>query len=142
MGVADASTSVAGSVVVGVGVVAPPASGESEADGVPIERLPFSIREITRIHSVSVLVLLAGVLATVWLTRKHGIFAEVRDEIGWLLGTIVVQGTIGYVQYFTGVPAWLVGLHIVGAIMVWVAVVRFHLRATRATTDHMTPSTP
>ena len=128
---------VIGTLVTGSG----PHTGERRADGVPVERLPFSIREITRIHSVTVLLLLAGVLATFWLCRKHGIFDDVRQELGWLLVAIVVQGTIGYVQYFTGVPAWLVGLHIVGAIMVWVAVVRFHLGATRATNHDMNSPT-
>ncbi len=129
---------VLGTLVTGSG----PHTGERRADGVPIERLPFAIRDITRVHSTSVLVLLAVLLGTVWLCRKHGIFDDVREELGWLLATMVVQATIGYVQYFTGVPAWLVGLHIVGAIMVWVAVVRFHLRATRAATlDPNLPTT-
>jgi cytochrome c oxidase assembly protein subunit 15 len=32
---------------------------------------------------------------------------------------IVAQGALGYVQYFTGVPALLVGFHIAGAVAVW-----------------------
>ena len=40
---------------------------------------------------------------------------------------LVAQGALGYVQYFTGVPALLVGFHIAGATAVWVAVLRLHL---------------
>ena len=39
----------------------------------------------------------------------------------------LAQGLVGYVQYFTGVPALLVGFHIAGATAVWVAVLRLHL---------------
>ena len=43
---------------------------------------------------------------------------------------LVLQGAIGYTQYFTGVPPVLVGLHILGASLVWVAVVQLllHMR--------------
>ena len=35
----------------------------------------------------------------------------------------VLQGGIGYVQYFTGVPEMLVGAHIAGATALWVVTV-------------------
>jgi cytochrome c oxidase assembly protein subunit 15 len=38
-----------------------------------------------------------------------------------------VQGGIGYLQYFTGVPAGLVELHIVGVVSVVWATLAFHL---------------
>jgi cytochrome c oxidase assembly protein subunit 15 len=40
-----------------------------------------------------------------------------------------LQGAVGYAQYFTGVPALLVGIHIVGALAVWIAAVRLNLVA-------------
>jgi cytochrome c oxidase assembly protein subunit 15 len=41
---------------------------------------------------------------------------------GWLLvGVELAQGLIGFVQYFTHVPAVLVGLHMLGACLVWLA---------------------
>ena len=44
-----------------------------------------------------------------------------------LVGAIVLQGAIGYTQYFVGVPPLLVGLHVAGSIVVWITVLRFHL---------------
>ncbi|MEV4899514.1 heme A synthase, partial [Nonomuraea sp. NPDC055795] len=38
-------------------------------------------------------------------------------------------GIIGYTQYFLGVPAFLVGLHVLGSTLVWI----FALRAATAT---------
>ena len=48
-----------------------------------------------------------------------------------LLAALVAQAAVGYTQYFTGVPALLVGVHIAGATAVWVAVLRFNLGLTR-----------
>jgi heme a synthase len=48
-----------------------------------------------------------------------------RSEV--LLAVLVAQGVLGYVQYFTGVPALLVGFHVAGATAVWVAVLRLQL---------------
>jgi cytochrome c oxidase assembly protein subunit 15 len=35
----------------------------------------------------------------------------------------VLQGGVGYVQYFTGVPEFLVGAHIAGATTLWAVTV-------------------
>jgi len=43
------------------------------------------------------------------------------------LGVALAQGLIGYVQYFTGVPELLVGIHIAGAALLWIATVFFWL---------------
>ncbi|HMG42507.1 MAG TPA: hypothetical protein VK611_14300, partial [Acidimicrobiales bacterium] len=43
------------------------------------------------------------------------------------VGVIVAQGTVGYAQYFSGVPAVLVGIHVLGAALVWIAVVSVRL---------------
>ena len=40
---------------------------------------------------------------------------------------LAAQGALGYLQYFTGVPEGLVGAHVLGSVLVWVAVLRFHL---------------
>lgn len=43
------------------------------------------------------------------------------------MAAIVMQAVIGYVQYFTGVPVLLVGFHILGSILVLLAVMAVHL---------------
>jgi cytochrome c oxidase assembly protein subunit 15 len=37
---------------------------------------------------------------------------------------LLSQGVIGYVQYFTGLPELLVGLHMFGSALVWIGVLR------------------
>ena len=56
--------------------------------------------------------------------------ARLRTTDPILIAVIAAQGAIGYLQYFTGVPAWLVLLHIAGSVAFWVSVlfVRFAAR--------------
>jgi cytochrome c oxidase assembly protein subunit 15 len=91
------------------------------------ERLPFLLTDVTRLHGIAVMLLLAVTLVTLWRLHRAGAPPELfrRGEI--LLAVLVAQGALGYLQYFTGVPAVLVGFHIAGAAAVWVAVLRFHL---------------
>ena len=49
--------------------------------------------------------------------------ARARD----LLIVLVAQGGIGYVQYFNDVPEILVGLHMLGSALLWIAVLRLLL---------------
>ena len=45
-----------------------------------------------------------------------------RKPFEVLLTVLVGQAIVGYAQYFTGVPALLVGIHLAGATAVWIAV--------------------
>jgi cytochrome c oxidase assembly protein subunit 15 len=83
------------------------------------ERLGFHIEDVARVHGASVVLFVVLALALWRLTRSRA--------SQWLLAAIVVQAAIGYTQYFTGVPALLVGFHVVGALAVWVASVRVAL---------------
>ena len=43
----------------------------------------------------------------------------------WLLfGLILTQGAVGYAQYFSGLPAGLVWVHVLGATLIWIAALR------------------
>ena len=109
---------VSGTVVTGSG----PHGGDEEA-----ERLSFDISNVARIHAVSVLVLLAGVLGLFWLLARSADWPRHYQASYLLLGALLAQGFIGYVQYFNDVPELLVGMHIVGGISVWWAVLNLHL---------------
>jgi len=112
------AVTVAGTVVTATG----PHGGDEHA-----ERLGFDIGEVTRVHTLLVWLLLVLTLGALWAVQRDGPPQAVANRGRWLVAAIVVQGTIGYAQYFTGVPPLLVGLHVVGSIVVWVAVLRFHL---------------
>jgi cytochrome c oxidase assembly protein subunit 15 len=92
-----------------------------------VERLPFLLPDVARLHGIAVVLFLAVTLVVLWRLRKAGVDRTIQRRSEVLLLVLVAQAALGYVQYFTGVPALLVGFHIAGATAVWVAVLRLHL---------------
>lgn len=114
---------VIGTLVTGSG---PHTGTDDTGDAVP--RLGFAIRDITRVHSIAVWVLAAALVWGLWQVRNSESFHR-----SWLLGLTIgatAQGAIGYLQYFTGVPVLLVGLHIAAAVVLWTGVVFYALHAS------------
>ena len=109
---------VTGTIVTGAG----PHSGDEDAD-----RLPFLVREVTRVHSLVAIGLLALVGLCWWQLRARSEAEPVRRHAARTGGLLVIQGTVGYIQYFTGVPVLLVGVHILLASLTWIEIVRLHL---------------
>ena len=61
---------------------------------------------------------------------------------------LAVQGALGYIQYFTGLPPLLVGMHVLGAVLIWITALLlfFSLRdrgsiAPAATAEHAAAAT-
>jgi cytochrome c oxidase assembly protein subunit 15 len=107
-----------GTVVTGTG----PHGGDEK-----VARLPFFLPDVARFHGISVMLLLALVLVTLWRLRRERAPDSLLRLGEVLLGVLVAQAAVGYLQYFTGVPVVLVGVHIAGATAVWAVAVRFLL---------------
>lgn len=105
-----------GTVVTGTG----PNSGDSRA-----ERLDFELVDVARIHSITVWLFVATTVVLVFRLHRSGAPAAGR-AVRTLLMLSVAQGGVGYLQYATGVPPLLVGLHIVGSISVWIGALLVH----------------
>ena len=46
-------------------------------------------------------------------------------RLSWIvLGLIGLQGAIGYAQYFSGLPAGLVWVHVANTALIWIAIIR------------------
>jgi cytochrome c oxidase assembly protein subunit 15 len=119
LGVASAAVAIfLGTIVTSSG----PHGGDEHA-----ERLPFLLPDVTRLHGIAVMLFLAVALVTLVRLRKAGVDAVIIRRSEVLLAVVVAQAALGYIQYFTGVPALLVGFHVAGATAVWVAVLRLHL---------------
>ena len=105
----------AGTVVTGTG----PLAGDA---GVARYHLP--LEGVTQLHA-DIGWLLAGLsIALVLVLRLSG--APPRAvRAGWMvLAALGSQGVIGYIQYFTHLPAGLVWVHVTGSVLVWIAVLR------------------
>lgn len=103
-----------GTVVTATG----PHAGDENA-----ERLGFELRDVARVHSTSVIICVALLAWLMWHSaRMQGRdVASLRQALGTFAFVAVLQGAIGYAQYFTGVPVLLVVLHIAGATAFWLA---------------------
>jgi len=101
-----------------------PHSGDPEAT----ERLALDPAAIARAHSGSVWLFLITLAIIIWLIRRDRSAAE-PDEVrkSWLVVIVatVLQGIIGYVQYFTGLPIVLVEFHLVGVAVLSAAMAAF-----------------
>jgi len=99
-----------------------------------VERLPFAVHNVARLHGSAMIAFLAATLALGWMLRPGS--AEVnstaapraRRDLSTLLTVLVAQGALGYVQYFSDVPPLLVGIHVAGATTLWITMVWFYLR--------------
>ena len=119
-----------GTVVTGAG----PHAGDSKA-----RRLDLNVADVARFHGISVMLLLAITVVTLWRLRRVGAPQDAVRRGDVLLAVLVGQAAVGYTQYFTGVPALLVGIHIAGATAVWVAALRFNLGLVRRASVHPPP---
>lgn len=106
---------IAGTIVTGSG----PHAGDSTA-----ERFPLDARTVSWIHADLVIALL-GIAVALLISIQVGESGATRELLGkrikvFLLASLL-QGAIGYTQYFTGLPELLVAFHILGSILVWLS---------------------
>jgi len=117
------------SVVVVAGTVTTnsgPHAGDRSA-----RRFNIVLTDIVRIHSIAAIILLITLAYILFLSSRTGVIPRRRKDLTLLFSAVVIQMAIGYVQYFTGVPALIVSLHIVGAVLVFITSLRFLIRTNR-----------
>jgi len=105
----------AGTVVTGTG----PLAGDA---GVARYKLP--LEGVTQLHA-DIGWLLAGLSVALVLGLRLSGAPPRAVRAGWImLAALGSQGVIGYIQYFTHLPAGLVWVHVTGSVLVWIAVLR------------------
>ena len=102
----------AGTIVTGTG----PHAGDAAA-----QRFGFDIEEVTRVHGGLAWLTVALTVALIICLRRAHAPERVRRRATALLVIELAQGAIGYAQYYLGVPALLVGLHMLGSALLWLA---------------------
>ncbi|MFF4351969.1 heme A synthase [Streptomyces sp. NPDC001530] len=99
-------------------------SGPHAGDSSKVERMPLDWETVSKLHAVLAWIVVTLTFA-LWFVLKavdapKGPLDRTRD----LFLVLLSQGVIGYVQYFTDLPEALVGLHMFGSCLVWIAVLR------------------
>ncbi|HZF90712.1 COX15/CtaA family protein [Streptomyces sp.] len=105
-----------GTVVTGAG----PHAGDSSE--VPRMRVDWEM--VSKLHAVLAWIVVTLTFA-LWFVLKavdapKGPLGRTRD----LFVILLLQGVIGYVQYFTDLPEVLVGAHMLGSCLVWIGTLR------------------
>ncbi len=101
-----------GTVVTGSG----PHSGDAKAEN----RFSFDPRMVSWLHA-DVALLFIGLTIALLLAMYLTHAPAKAIKLTWVLITIsIIQGALGYTQYFTGLPIVLVLLHVAGATLLWI----------------------
>jgi cytochrome c oxidase assembly protein subunit 15 len=95
------------------------------AGGKGAKRIPVALADMARVHSGIVIVVVALALVVLYRLERGAAPPSVLARGRLLLGATVVQGAIGYAQYFSHLPVLLVGVHVFGATLVWTAMLVF-----------------
>lgn len=99
-------------------------SGPHAGDSSDVPRMPFDWATTAHVHAVFAWVVCALAVAMWLVLRVVDAPADTRARARELLLVLLAQGGIGYVQFFTDLPEVLVGAHMLGSCLVWIAVLR------------------
>lgn len=103
-------------------------TGSGPHSGSPIApRLPFPLRAVAELHADAVLFLIGLTLASLFLLAANKAPEAVQKRGRTLLWIMAGQAALGYTQYFSRLPALLVGFHIAGATLVWITMIWHYL---------------
>jgi cytochrome c oxidase assembly protein subunit 15 len=90
-------------------------------------RFGFSLHSVAQLHGTSVEILLALTLVLMWNLARTRAPAPVMRRAEIVLIVMVAQAAVGYAQYFNGDPVAVVALHVTGACVLVVVMLRFYL---------------
>jgi heme A synthase len=96
------------------------------AGGKGAKRIPVPLADMARTHAEIVLVLGVMTLVLLYLLDRTRAPQRVVERARYLLIIMVAQGLIGYTQYFTHLPALLVGVHVFGVTVLWTIALWFY----------------
>ncbi|SEF66896.1 cytochrome c oxidase assembly protein subunit 15 [Actinacidiphila yanglinensis] len=110
---------VIGTLVSGAG----PHPGESSGS-YTVRRIPVDWRTIAQLHADFAWIVVGLTVALWFVLRAVDAPVGPQHRVRELFLVLMGQGVIGYVQYFTHLPAALVDLHMFGACLVWIGTLR------------------
>jgi heme a synthase len=108
-----------GTLVTGSG----PHAGDATAP-----RFPFDLRTMAWLHADTVIALFG---ISFGLFVVSGVSEHTKHRLKIFIVIALCQGLIGYVQWFKDLPELLVGLHLAGSTLVWIAAWRVWLSVTK-----------
>ncbi len=95
-------------------------------------RFNLDMREVAWLHADSVLLFIGLVIGLQVITRLDKDLFYLQTNAKILLAICVIQGFIGYVQWFSSVPWILVSVHVAGAVITWITLVNLSLHSNNS----------
>ena len=90
-------------------------------------RFNLDIRVIAWLHADSVLLFVGLIVGLLVISRINPESKQIYKITRILFIICLVQGFIGYVQWFNGLPWILVSFHVIGAVITWIAITNLAL---------------
>ena len=90
-------------------------------------RFNLDIRVIAWLHADSVLLFVGLVVGLLVISRINPESKQIYKITRILFIICLVQGFIGYVQWFNGLPWIMVSFHVIGAVITWIAITNLAL---------------
>ncbi|MFM8212055.1 MAG: COX15/CtaA family protein [Actinomycetes bacterium] len=107
-----------GFVVITLGTITT-GSGPHSGDEIAA-RFEIDTRTIAWIHADSVLLFIGLLIGLILLVRTNKEYKSLTKYLNTLFAFCVIQGFIGYTQWFTNLPWILVGFHVLGSVLIWI----------------------
>jgi len=95
------------------------------------QRIDYSFQALAELHADFALFLIGITLATLFAVRQAGAPARVQRRAQQMFAVMVVQGALGYTQYFLHDAAVVIEFHLAGATLVSIAVLAFYVSLHR-----------
>ncbi|GAA1383978.1 COX15/CtaA family protein [Kitasatospora putterlickiae] len=96
-------------------------------DNKMVPRIPLDYDRLAQAHADLAFVSIGLSIAVIFVFAAVKVPPAAKARARELLIGLLLQGVIGFVQYFTDVPELLVGLHMLGATLIWIAALRIPL---------------
>jgi cytochrome c oxidase assembly protein subunit 15 len=90
-------------------------------------RFDLDVRVIAWLHADSVLLFVGLIIGLLVITKLNPDSNHLYKATRNLFVICLIQGFIGYVQWFNNVPWALVSFHVIGAVITWIAVANLAL---------------
>jgi cytochrome c oxidase assembly protein subunit 15 len=90
-------------------------------------RFDLDIRVIAWLHADSVLLFVGLIVGLLVISRINKESKHIYKITRTLFIICLVQGFIGYVQWFSDLPWILVSFHVIGAVITWIAITNLAL---------------
>ena len=90
-------------------------------------RFNLDLRVIAWLHADTVLLFIGLIIGLLVITKLNSESNHLYKTTRTLFVVCLLQGFIGYVQWFNGLPWVLVSLHVIGAVITWIAIANLAL---------------